>query len=198
MISMAKSAAASPWIAGRFLVATPAMPDPRFAQSVIFMCRHSPEGALGLIVNKSVDDLPMSQVLEQLEIAPSPELSSRPVLFGGPVEMQRGLVLHTPEYKREETMIVDERHALTASLDILKDIARGAGPARSILALGHSGWGAGQLDRELQDNAWLVIDDHEDLAFGNDLEGKWQKAMGQLGAKQGFDPAAFSHLTGRA
>jgi putative transcriptional regulator len=195
---MSKPAIESPWITGRFLVATPAMPDPRFARSVIFMCRHGPEGALGLIINKSIDDLPMSQVLEQLEIVPPVALRDRPVMFGGPVETQRGLVLHSSEYRREETMLVDEQYALTASLEILKDIAGGTGPARNLLALGHSGWGAGQLDQELQENAWFVIDDGEELVFGDNLDDKWARAIARLGAKGGLDSAAFSHLTGRA
>jgi putative transcriptional regulator len=189
----------SPWITGRFLVATPAMPDPRFARSVIYMCRHSPDGALGLIINKSIDDLPMSQVLEQLDIIPSAATRDRPVLYGGPVETQRGLVLHSADYRRDETLVVDEEHALTASVEILKDIANGTGPARNLLTLGHSGWGAGQLDRELQENAWLVINDADDeLVFGGDLEGKWQRALGKLGTTRSFDAAAFSHLSGRA
>jgi len=196
---MPKSISPSPWIAGRFLVATPAMPDPRFAQSVIFMCQHGPEGALGLIVNKSIDDLPLSQVLEQLDIVPTTAISNRPVMYGGPVEMQRGLVLHSLEYRRDETLIVDHRCAVTSSLEILKDIASGAGPVRNLLVLGHSGWGAGQLDRELQDNTWLVInDDDDDLVFGEAFDGKWQRAMAKLGSKHGLDASAFSHLSGRA
>jgi len=195
---MSKPAIESPWITGRFLVATPAMSDPRFARSVIFMCRHGPDGALGLIVNKSIDDLPMSEVLEQLEIVPPAAMRGRPVLFGGPVETQRGLVLHSSEYRREETMLVEEQYALTASLEILKDIADGTGPARNLLALGHSGWGAGQLDHELQENAWFVIDDDDELIFGDNLDDKWARAIAKLGAKGGLDSAAFSHLTGRA
>jgi putative transcriptional regulator len=174
------------------------MSDPRFARSVIFMCRHGPDGALGLIVNKSIDDLPMSEVLEQLEIVPPAAMRGRPVLFGGPVETQRGLVLHSSEYRREETMLVEEQYALTASLEILKDIADGTGPARNLLALGHSGWGAGQLDHELQENAWFVIDDDDELIFGDNLDDKWARAIAKLGAKGGLDSAAFSHLTGRA
>lgn len=188
----------SPWIAGRFLVATPAMPDPRFARSVIFMCEHGPDGALGLIVNQAIDDLPLSQVLEQLEIEVSPAMPARPVLFGGPVEMQLGLVLHSAEYRRRETLVIDDRCALTSSLEILKDIAGGGGPARSVVALGHSGWGPGQLDRELQDNTWLVIEDDADLVFGDDFAAKWSRAMGKLGSARGLDAAAFSHVGGRA
>lgn len=195
---MPMAANSSPWITGKFLVATPAMPDPRFAQSVIFMCQHGPEGALGLIVNKQIDDLPLSEVLEQLEIVSSPTIGKQPVLFGGPVETQHGLILHSLDYRRDETLIVDQRVALTASLDVLRDIAKGTGPTRSILALGHSGWGAGQLDRELQDNAWLVISDDDELVFGADLDAKWQRAMAKLGAKRSFDPAAFPNASGRA
>src|SRR4029078_1738138 len=133
--AMPQSDLSSPWITGRLLVATPAMPDPRFAQSVIFMCRHGPEGALGLIVNKPIDDLPLSEILQQLDIPVSLSLQHGPVHYGGPVETQRGLVLHSPDYRREETMLVDDRHALTASLEILRDIASGAESRRHCFCL---------------------------------------------------------------
>jgi putative transcriptional regulator len=124
------------------------------------------------------------------------------VLFGGPVEPSRGLVLHSADYKREETLIIDAQMALTASLEILKDMAGGKGPQQAWLALGHSGWAPGQLDREMQDNAWLVVEADAALVFDADFDAKWQRALDRLSGKGGpggkFDLASFSHQAGRA
>ena len=189
-------------LVGRFLVAAPSMPDERFQKSVVFLCKHDDEGALGIIVNNKVEDLPLGQVYKQLGIdvpASAPEI---PVLFGGPVETSRGLVLHSADYKREETLLIDGGMALTASLEILKDMAGGSGPRLAWLALGHSGWAPGQLDLEMQDNAWLVVEADSELVFDADLGGKWQRALDRLGGKgapdRRFDPASFSHQAGRA
>ncbi len=142
-------------LVGRFLVAAPSMPDERFQKSVVFVCKHDDDGALGIIVNNKVDDLPLGQVYKQLGIDGPQAAALQPVLFGGPVETARGLVLHSADYKRDETMLIEGGLALTASLEILKDMAGGTGPKQAWLALGHSGWSPGQLDREMQDNAWL-------------------------------------------
>ena len=144
-------------LVGRFLVAAPSMPDERFQKSVVFICKHDDDGALGIIVNNKVEDLPLGQVYKQLGIEVSPAAAERAVLFGGPVETARGLVLHSADYKREETLLIEGGMALTASVEILKDMAGGSGPKQAWLALGHSGWAPGQLDREMQDNAWLVV-----------------------------------------
>ncbi len=189
-------------LVGRFLVAAPSMPDQRFQKSVVFMCKHDQDGALGIIVNNAVDDLPLAQVYKQLGIEGAKKLADQPVLFGGPVETSRGLVLHSADYKRDETLLIEGGMALTASLEILKDMAGGSGPKQAWLALGHSGWAPGQLDREMQDNAWLVVDGDATLVFGTDFEAKWQRALDLLGSKGApggrFDPASYSHQTGRA
>ena len=190
-------------LVGRFLVAAPSMPDERFQKSVVFVCKHDDDGALGIIVNNKVDDLPLGQVYKQLGIDGPKATALQPVLFGGPVETARGLVLHSADYKREETMLIEGGLALTASLEILKDMAGGSGPRQAWLALGHSGWSPGQLDREMQDNAWLVVDADAALVFDPDLEAKWQRALDRLGGKGGgpggrFDPASYSHQVGRA
>jgi putative transcriptional regulator len=180
------------------------MPDERFQKSVVFICKHDTDGALGIIVNNKVDDLPLAQVYKQLGIEVPGAATEKPVLFGGPVETSRGLVLHSADYKREETLLIEGGMALTASLEILKDMAGGQGPQRAWLALGHSGWAAGQLDQEMQDNAWLVVDGDADLVFDANLDSKWQRALDRLGAKSAkgdarhFDPAFFSHQSGRA
>ena len=190
-------------LVGRFLVAAPSMPDERFQKSVVFVCKHDDDGALGIIVNNKVDDLPLGHVYKQLGIEVSKTAAERAVLFGGPVETSRGLVLHSADYKREETLLIEGGMALTASLEILKDMAGGSGPRQAWLALGHSGWSPGQLDREMQDNAWLVVDADAALVFDPDLEAKWQRALDRLGGKGGgpggrFDPASYSHQVGRA
>ncbi|MBS0222608.1 MAG: YqgE/AlgH family protein [Proteobacteria bacterium] len=188
-------------LVGRFLVAAPSMPDERFQKSVVFMCKHDNDGALGIIVNNAVDDLPLGQVYKQLGIEVPSVTGGQPVLFGGPVETSRGLVLHSADYKREETLLIEGGMALTASLEILKDMAGGSGPKQAWLALGHSGWAPGQLDREMQDNAWLVVDANASLVFDSDFSAKWQRALDMLGGKSGgggFDLASYSHQTGRA
>jgi len=190
-------------LVGRFLVAAPSMPDERFQKSVVFICKHDEDGALGIIVNNKVEDLPLGQVYKQLGIAVPAAAAERPVLFGGPVETSRGLVLHSADYKREgETLLIDGGMALTASLEILKDMAGGSGPKEAWLALGHSGWAPGQLDLEMQDNAWLVVDGDAALVFDADFPAKWQRALDRLSGKGGpggrFDPASFSHQSGRA
>jgi putative transcriptional regulator len=189
-------------LVGRFLVAAPSMPDERFRKSVVLICKHDDEGALGIIVNNKVDDLPLGQVYRQLGIDGPSAASMGAVLFGGPVETSRGLVLHSADYKRDETLLIDGGMALTASLEILKDMACGSGPKQAWLALGHSGWSPGQLDREMQDNAWLVIDADSGLVFDPDFDAKWQRALDRLGGKGGpggrFDLASYSHQTGRA
>ncbi|UYN95175.1 MAG: YqgE/AlgH family protein [Enhydrobacter sp.] len=199
-MSGSSSPAAS--LVGRFLVAAPTMPDERFQKSVVFVCKHDDDGALGIIVNNKVEDLPLAQVYKQLGIDAATAVAERPVLFGGPVETSRGLVLHSADYKRDETLMIDENLALTASLEILKDMAGGTGPKQAWLALGHSGWAPGQLDREMQDNAWLVVDGDPDLVFDSNFDAKWQRALDRLGSKSGFrghfDPASYSTQTGRA
>ncbi|HTB36316.1 MAG TPA: YqgE/AlgH family protein [Reyranella sp.] len=190
-------------LVGRFLVAAPSMPDKNFQKSVVFICKHDEDGALGIIVNNKVEGLPLGQVYKQLGIDVSPAAAERAVLFGGPVDTARGLVLHSADYKREgETLLIEGGMALTASLEILKDMAGGKGPKEAWLALGHSGWSPGQLDFEMQDNAWLVVDGDAALVFDADFAAKWQRALDRLGSKGGpggrFDPASFSHQSGRA
>jgi putative transcriptional regulator len=187
-------------LVGRFLVAAPSMPDKSFQKSVVFICKHDRDGALGIIVNNKVEDLPLRQVYKQLGIDVPESAAERPVLFGGPVEPTKGLVLHSADYKREETLLIEGGMALTASVEILKDMAGGSGPKQAWLALGHSGWEPGQLEDEMQDNAWLVVDADAALVFDADLTGKWQRALDRLGGGLNgrFDPGTFSHQSGRA
>jgi putative transcriptional regulator len=187
------------YITGYLLVATPAMPDERFRRTVIYMCRHDADGALGLVVNRSVDDMTEADLYKQLELSPAPGSDGRPVILGGPVEIQRGFVLHSGDYRREETLsLADGQMGITGSLDIMRDMAAGTGPKQALLTLGHSGWGPGQLDRELVDNAWLVVPTDLDLVFGSDLAAKWGRALAKVDDRLGIDPGLMSHLSGRA
>ena len=168
-------------LTGQLLVAMPQMRDPRFTRSVIYMCAHNAEGAMGLVINRLVGSITFPDMLEQLGIAAGEHGRQIKVHFGGPVDSGRGFVLHSDEYRHEGTVAVVDGMALTATIDILKDIAGGHGPRRCLLALGYAGWGAGQLDAEIQANGWLTVPADDHLVFDNDLEGKWDRAIGKLG-----------------
>jgi putative transcriptional regulator len=171
----------SGYLTGQLLIAMPQMADPRFARSVVYICAHTPDGAMGLVVNRPIESLSFPDLLSQLNIeGPEPRDDIR-VMFGGPVETGRGFVLHSAEYKRDTTLMVAGDVALTATLDILRDIAQGGGPRRRLLALGYAGWGPGQLDQEIQENGWLTANADEQLVFGTDLDGKWDLALAKIG-----------------
>ncbi len=179
------------YLTGRLIVAMPNMMDPRFARTVIYLCAHSEEAAMGLVVNRLIGSITFPDLLEQLDIDAGGAGRDIPIHFGGPVESGRGFVLHSADYRQEGTLLVSEGVSLTATIDILRDMADGRGPDRSLLALGYAGWGRGQLDAEIQSNSWLHVDPDDDLVFDDDLEGKWERAI----AKLGFD---FSMLSGDA
>ncbi len=182
-------------LAGSLLVAMPGMPDSRFAKSVIYMCAHNSEGAMGLLVNRVFDRLSFPDLLSQLGIDASLRVCEDvSVHFGGPVETGRGFVLHTQDYAHEGTMQVDNEIALTATVDVLKAIANGLGPRRHLLALGYAGWGPGQLDSEILANGWLSVRADVDLVFDDNLDTKWERAM----AKIGIDPRMLSDTAGHA
>lgn len=169
-------------LTGKMLIAMPAMSDPRFSQSVVFMCAHSSDGAMGLIVNKTADDLRLLDLFKQLDIAPKSESPDLPVHFGGPVEHGRGFVLHDFGYHSSiSTLDVNAEFAMTATLDVLEDLAAGEGPKRALVALGYSGWGPGQLEAELSQNAWLTVDADPSLVFRPDNSSKWEAALNRLG-----------------
>jgi putative transcriptional regulator len=171
-------------LTGQLLVAMPQMRDPRFTRSVIYMCAHNAEGAMGLVINRLVGSITFPDMLEQLGIAAGEHGRQIKVHFGGPVDSGRGFVLHSDEYRHEGTVAVVEGMALTATIDILKDIAGGHGPRRCLLALGYAGWGAGQLDAEIQANGWLTVPADADLVFEGDLDGKWERALGKIGVSR--------------
>ncbi|MFA7431461.1 MAG: YqgE/AlgH family protein [Rhodospirillaceae bacterium] len=181
-------------IAGKCLIAMPGMTDPNFARAVVYICAHTAEGAMGLVINRAFAQLSFPDILEQLDIEPSPACDSIRVHFGGPVEAARGFVLHSSEYSQAATLLVNDTVALTATTDVLRAMADGSGPRRSLMALGYAGWSPGQLDEELKQNAWLTVDADEDLLFSNALESKWTAALGRLG----IDPAMLSETAGHA
>ncbi|WP_299439395.1 YqgE/AlgH family protein [uncultured Rhodospira sp.] len=182
------------YLTGKCLVAMPAMSDPRFVRSVIYICAHTSEGAMGLVVNRAIPDFSFVDLLEQLNIPATPRCQQIQVQFGGPVESQRGFVLHTADYIHEGTLVVDEAVALTATLEVLRDIAVGTGPSRTLMALGYAGWSPGQLDDELRRNVWLTVDADPELVFAPDLDAKYDLAM----ARMGIDPALLSSEGGHA
>ena len=169
-------------LAGNFLVAMPSMADQRFHRTVIYLCAHTPDNAMGLIINKPLQDLRFADVLENLNITPcSSTCSAIHVHRGGPVETQRGFVLHSSDYNRDGTLVLNDQIALSATTEILKSIASGSGPASNLMALGYSGWGPGQLDMEIKHNAWLNVPGDPDLLFSNDFGSKWERALAKLG-----------------
>ena len=182
-------------LSGKFLIAMPAMGDPRFEKSVVLLCSHSPEGTMGLIVNKPIPDLDFPALLDQVGVARGPRMQGVPVLFGGPVEQGRGFVLHEDDWvSRSGTMPVPGGLAMTATQDVLEALGQGQGPSRALLALGYSGWGPGQLESEIARNDWLTSDAAPDLVFASDHGAKWAAALAGLK----IDPLTLSAAAGRA
>jgi putative transcriptional regulator len=174
------------------LIAMPQMEDPRFSRSVVFMCAHNAEGAMGLVVNKTVAQPSLVELMRQLGIE-GDGLNRGRVHFGGPIEAGRGFVLHSTDYAEEGTLVVDNV-GLTATMDILRAIGRGEGPQRRFFALGYAGWGPGQLDAEIQANGWLTVPSDDTILFDDGNDDKWRRAI----AKLGIDPFALSGTAGRA
>lgn len=177
------------FLEGKMLIAMPSMEDERFARTLIYVCVHNPEGAMGIVVNKPAPNITMPELLDQLaievpgeNIGLSQKVMACPVLAGGPVEAARGFVLHSQDYYSEDsTLPVDNEIGLTASLDILRAIAGGNGPDRALLALGYAGWAPGQLEAEIQANGWLHCDPDTELLFGPNLGAKYHSALAKLG-----------------
>jgi putative transcriptional regulator len=182
------------YLRGKLLLAMPNMGDPRFERSVICLCEHSEQGAMGIIVNQPAEHIAFPELMDQLQIPAPPDCASVGVYTGGPVEPNRGFVLHSADYLHDTSLIVSELVALSATVDILKALVHGLGPRHSLLALGYAGWGPGQLEAEIQENAWLHTEVHPDLLFGADPALKWPLAM----AKLGIDLSMLSTQAGHA
>ena len=182
-------------LTGKFLCALPGMGDHRFEKSVIFICAHNSDGAMGLIVNKPKGDLLVHELLEQAGIEGTSRHGDTPVLDGGPVDIDRGFVLHTADYYNADSSLrISETLALTSTRDVLEAMTTSKTPDMAILAVGYAGWGGGQLEREIADNAWMVINAKESLIFEFELEGKWAKALAAIG----ITPDMLSHFGGSA
>jgi putative transcriptional regulator len=187
---------------GRLLVAMPGMPDARFRRSVIYICGHSEAGAMGLVINQRASRMTFRDLLVQLDIIEADQAIRLPrrvshahVLKGGPVETSRGFVLHSADYEiADVTQPVGAGVAMTATLDILRAIAREEGPASAVLALGYSGWGAGQLEREIAANGWLHCEADDSILFDDDIDTKYDRALRKIGV----EPAMLSSTAGRA
>jgi putative transcriptional regulator len=168
-------------LAGQLLVAMPGMTDPNFKQSVTYICEHTENGALGLLINQPMD-MAISEVLEQLDMAPTNASTlEQPVLRGGPVQIERGFVLHEASSEWDSTTEVGESIYVTTSSDILADVASGKGPDKLLIALGYSGWDAGQLEAEILQNAWLTVPASRDIIFNTPFAKRWQAAAGSIG-----------------
>jgi putative transcriptional regulator len=190
------------YLDGRLLIAMPVMGDPRFERSVIYLCAHSSEGAMGIMVNRPAGSIDFPELLVQLniinkddEIKLPEDAETMQVLRGGPVDTGRGFVLHSSDfYLDNATLPIDDKICLTATVDILKAIANGKGPKHAILALGYAGWGPGQLENEIQSNGWLHCDADPELVFGDEVEEKYDRALRKIG----IDPGMLSGEAGHA
>jgi putative transcriptional regulator len=187
------------FLKGKLLIAMPSIQGDDFNHSVVFLCEHNPEGAMGLVLNKPAPRMIFADLVEKLDIGQTPgmvedEIMQVPVMLGGPVKQFQGFVLHSSDYKSEETLKVAPGYALTATVDVLRAIAAGKGPKRKILALGYAGWSAGQLEDEILRNGWLTCDADADLVFSGETSNKHEAALKKLGV----DPGMLSSDAGNA
>jgi len=183
------------FLSGKLLIAMPGIGDPRFERALIFVCDHDADHAMGIAVNRPVEGLTVPDLLERLEIEVSDDAPESLVLLGGPVEMERGFVLHTDDFHAEHSLVVEGGVTLTTTREVLEAMGAADGPPRrAVLALGYAGWGAGQLEQEIRQNVWLTVDADKDLVFDAGHETKWARALGKLG----IDPKFLSAEAGRA
>ena len=187
---------------GQFLVAMPGMGDERFARTVIYLCAHSADGAMGIVVNRQASDITMPDLLMQLDVASATDeirlrerVGHMPVLMGGPVDAKRGFVLHSSDFRIDQsTLMIDDGICLTATLEILRALADGKGPASAVLALGYAGWNAGQLENEILANGWLNCPADPDVIFNTAIDARYERAL----RLNGIEPAMLSAEAGRA
>lgn len=169
------------FLTNQFLIAMPNLNDPNFSHTVTYLCQHNNEGALGIVINRPAD-ISIHEILNQLHIKSGDEkVNAIPVFAGGPVQPERGFVIHTPNTRWDSTLVVSESIALTTSRDILEALAAGEGPDKLLIALGYAGWGEGQLEKEIIDNAWLNTPFAEQILFDTPVEQRWNEAAGQIG-----------------
>ena len=181
-------------ITGQILASMPSLKDERFYQTVIYVCAHSKDGSMGIIINKKIDYDLFPNLLQQLGI--DKEIRGKKILvrYGGPVESERGFILHSDDFVHKESLAIDNGVALTSTLEFFKNLSTGAGPKHSILALGYAGWGPGQLEKEIQENSWLTIPIESSFLFDDEISTKWQKAYKLIG----IDSFSISQFSGKA
>lgn len=183
------------FLTGKLLVAMPYSQDSNFVNSVIYVCGHDDTGAMGLLINRRIDTISFQDLLKQLEINNNNhDVVEFPVHYGGPAEIGRGFVLHSNDYTHESTVQIDDDLSLTATMDVLAAISAGEGPGNALLTLGYTGWSDGELELEIQENEWLIVDPTPDLIFHDHIETKWRQALASIGV----DPATFSIQSGQA
>jgi putative transcriptional regulator len=190
-----RAAGSENFLEGKLLIALPGMPDPRFEKSVIYVCAHSFDGAMGIMINRAVEGVRFRELMEKLELEMTAVANDVPVLYGGPVETGRGFVLHSSDYEStDSTMPVAEDVSLTATVEILRAMGQGKGPRKALFALGYAGWGPGQIEDEIRANGWLHCDSDAALLFDTVLGSRWSQALRKLG----IDASGLSAHTGQA
>lgn len=194
MVIFAPDNNTSGYLTGQLLIATPALSDGCFDRSVVFLCEHSQNGAMGVMVNHPIANIRLGEILSALSLPSGHGIGDLPVYFGGPVESHRGFVLHTADKLLEDSVLGAEGIALTANIGMLKEIAAGHGPKESFLVLGYAGWGAGQLESEIESGSWITAPATRDLVFHTDNDAKWNLSAASLGV----DLARFASVVGHA
>ena len=181
--------------AGQYLIATPSLGDPRFAGTVVLLCSHDASGAMGIVINRQKQNLSISDMLDHVGVEGEVRVADSAVLEGGPVDIDRGFVLHSPDwFTTKNSKRVSPQIGMTSTKDVLQALVTDKAPERAVLAIGYAGWGAGQLEAEIADNAWLVCGGDESLVFGEDLDGKWAEALARIGVR----PEQLSAMGGSA
>lgn len=187
----------SAYLNGKLLLAMPMMGDPRFHKAVIFLCVHDEKGAMGIVLNNEMAGIKFQELTGQIglsDIDMRDDIANMQVISGGPVETARGFLLHSDDFKQPDTIHISDGYAVTGTIDGLKEVAKGNGPEKMVLALGYAGWGAEQLEKEMQQNAWLTVEPTQDIVFNTSRDEMWDKAIAQLG----FDPMRLSGDAGHA
>ncbi|MEE2704579.1 MAG: YqgE/AlgH family protein [Pseudomonadota bacterium] len=189
-----KKVSKSSFLTGKILIASPSMLDPRFDKSVIYICEHSLNGAMGIIINQPIKEIQLNEIFSQMNIKSIGKNFNRDVYFGGPVETTRGFILHSSDYQMPETIHLDNEVSLSSSTEILQSIAKGKGPENYFMAFGYAGWSSGQLDEEIKDNSWLHTEADNKMLWHYENKEKWNKALYKIGIK----PGSLINESGRA
>jgi len=178
----------------KLLISMPCFDGDLFKRSLVYVCEHSEDGAMGIVINRELPDVKFSDLLQHMHLPKSKLVKDPIIYFGGPVDSSRGFVLHSDDFSSEDTIKLNNNLAMTGTVEIVKAIAKGAGPNKSIFALGYSGWGPEQLEEEIYNNLWLTVDADEKLLFGTSASNKWYRALEKLG----IDPLSLSIFSGKA